>query len=162
MTAAYEQQLAQQKHQAEIARNLEDSKRQAAENNPSEARQYRQTIGGNKQFPGIVLEYKHPKDNTVLDYIECELIVGDDAMLTLNMACPHCALRGVTDNFKFSQKHRRFELDTRRQGQLWVNPKNPSHIVTLAGTIHLTEPVTCPNLGCGKRFVIDNSVMRFI
>jgi hypothetical protein len=160
MTSAYEQQLARQKAEAEKSRQIEDSKRVAAERNPHESKQYKHVIGGNKAYAGIVLEVRHPKDNVVLDYIECELTADAEGYLLLNMACFKCAMRGVTDQFHFTQKHKRFELDTRRQGELWVNPKNPRHIVTLAGTIHLTEVVTCPNLGCGTRFVIDNSVVR--
>lgn len=160
MTSAYELQLAKQKAEAEKSRALEDERRRLAESGTGEAKQYKKVIGGNKDFAGIVLEVRHAKDNVVLDYIECELIVADDGTLSLNMACFRCALRGITDNFKFSQTHKRFDLDQRRAGELWVNPKNPQHIVTLAGTIHLHEVVTCPNLGCGMRFVIDNSVVR--
>lgn len=162
MTSAYERQLAQQKAAAERARAVEDSKTRAAENDPEHAKQYKRVVGGNKSFAGIVLEVRHPRDNVVLDYVECELTLDEVGALVLNMACPKCALRGVTDNFKFSQRHKRFELDTRRQGELWVNPRNPRHIVTLAGTIQLTEAVTCPNLGCGFRFKIDSSVIREI
>ena len=160
MTSAYETQLAKAKAEAAAARKVEDERAKTVADNPHEAKQYKHVVGGNKKHAGIVLEVRHPKDNTVLDYIECELTVGDDGSLILVMACFKCALRGITDNFKFSQKHKRFELDTRRQGELWVNPLNPSHIVTLAGTNQLTEAVTCPNLGCGCRFVIDNSVVR--
>jgi hypothetical protein len=159
-TTAYDTEQAKLKAQAEASRKIEDGKRLAAETNPGEARQHKRVIGGNKKFPGIVLEVRHPKDNVVLDYIECELTAEEDGTLTLIMACHKCSLRGIYDNFKFNQKHRKFELDTRKQGTLWVNPKNPRHVVTLAGTIQLTEPVICPNLGCGMRFVIDNSVLR--
>jgi hypothetical protein len=161
LTSAYEAQLAQQKVNAEESRAVEDSKRIAAERNPLEAKQYKHVTGGNKKYPGIVLEVREPRDNKVLDYIECELHVLDDGSLMLQMACAWCAHRaGITENFNIRQTHRHFELDTRRQGELWVNPSNPRHIVTLAGTIQMTESFTCPNLGCGKRFVIDNSVVR--
>jgi len=159
-SSAYDQEQAKLKVAAEKSRAVEDERRRLAESGTGEAKQFKKVIGGNKEFAGIVLEVRHPKDNVVLDYIECELIVAEDGTLSLNMACYKCALRGVTDNFKFSQKHKRFDLDQRRAGELWVNPQNPQHIVTLAGTIHLHEVVTCPNLGCGMRFVIDNSVVR--
>jgi hypothetical protein len=159
MTSAYERQLAEQKAAAEKARAIEDSKRIAAERNPDQAKQHKHVLGGNMKYPGIVLEVREPRDNKVLDYIECELNVTDDGTLTLNMACFKCALtHGRNEQFQFNQKHKRFELDTRRQGELWVNPQNPRHIVTLAGTIHLTEIVTCPV--CWVRIVIDNSVVR--
>lgn len=160
MTAAYEKQLRVQKEQAKKDRELEDTKRIAAERNPTEAKQKVHSVGGNRRHPGVVLELRN-RDNKVLDYIECELHVLPDETLMLQMACPWCYARaGITDNFHIRQKHRHFELDTRKQGELWVNPDNPSHVVHLAGTIQLTEPVTCPNLGCGKRFVIENSVIR--
>ena len=38
-----------------------------------QAKQYKKVIGGNKAFPGIVLEVREPRDDKILDYIECEL-----------------------------------------------------------------------------------------
>lgn len=162
VSSAYQQHLDEQKANAAAARKVEDAKQAFAENNKDEAKQYQKAIGGNKAYAGIVLELRHPKDKTtVLDYIECELHVLEDSSLMLQMCCPWCFARnGTTDNFSIRQKHRHFELDSKRQGELWVNPKNTRNVVTLAGTINLTEAVTCPNLGCGKRFVIDDSVLR--
>lgn len=159
MSSAYEQQLKQQEEAAKKARALEDSRRKAAEQSPDNAKQHRHVVGGNKAFPGIVLEVREPRDHKVLDYIECELTVGDDGSLTLIIACWNCyAKTGRNEQLTIRQSHRHFELDTRRQGELWVNPKNHQHLVTLAGTIHLTEVTTCPV--CAVRFVIDNSVVR--
>ena len=161
MTSTYEAQLAKQKEEAQESRDMEDARGRYAERRPDEAKQYKHVIGGNKKYPGIVLEVREGRDHKVLDYIDCELHVLDDGTLMLQMACAWCLLRaGITENFNIRQTHRHFELDTRRQGELWVNPKNPRHIVTLAGTIQMTESFTCPNLGCGKRFTIDNSVVR--
>ncbi len=159
MTSAYEMQLKQQEHEAKKARALEDSRRKAAEMSPDNAKQHRHVVGGNKAFPGIVLEVREPRDNKVLDYIECELTVQDDGSLALIIACWCCyAKTGRNEQLTIRQNHRHFELDIRRRGELWVNPKNHQHIVTLAGTIHLTEVTTCPV--CGVRFIIDNSVVR--
>ena len=161
LSSAYEAQLAKQKHDAEESRRIEDARAVAAAQSPNNAKQYKRVTGGNKRFPGIVLEVRETRDHKVLDYIECELHVLDDGSLMLQMACAWCYTRaGITENFHIRQLHRHFELDTRRQGELWVNPKDPRHIVTLAGTIQMTEAFTCPNLGCGKRFVIENSVVR--
>lgn len=161
VSSAYQAHLDQQKALAAESRKVEDAKAAFAAKDGSGAKQHKHVVGGNKAYLGIVLSLKHPKDNTVLDYIECELHVLEDTSLMLQMCCPWCFARaGITDNFSIRQKHRYFELDTRAAGELWVNPKNPQHVVTLAGTINLTEATTCPNLGCGKRFVIDNSVIR--
>lgn len=161
ISSAWQAQLDEQAANAKAARDLEDAKAAFAERS-DEARVHKKVTGGNKAFAGIVLELRHPKDKTtVLDYVECELHVLEDGSLALQMCCPFCYARnGTTDNFMIRQSHRHFELDTKRQGELWVNPKNRQNIVTLAGTINLTEQVTCPNLGCGKRFVIDDSVLR--
>lgn len=159
MTSAYELQLKQQEHEAKKARALEDSRRKAAEQNPDNAKQHKHVVGGNKAFPGIVLEVREPRDNKVLDYIECELTAQEDGSLALIIACFSCYQKtGRNEQLTIRQNHRHFELDLRRSGELWVNPKNPQHIVTLAGTIHLTEAVSCPV--CAVRFVIDNSVVR--
>ncbi len=159
MSSAYEQQLKQQDLQAKKARALEDSRRKAAELNPDNAKQHKHVVGGNKAFPGIVLEVREPRDNRVLDYIECELTAQEDGSLALIIACFSCFQKtGRNEQLTIRQNHRHFELDLRRSGELWVNPKNHQHIVTLAGTIHLTEAVTCPV--CALRFVIDDSVVR--
>ena len=161
MTSAYEAQLAKEKADAAEARDIENKRRLYAERRPDEAKQYKHVLGGNKKYPGIVLEVREIRDNKVLDYVECELNVLDDGTLALQMVCAWCYHRaGITKDFTIRQTHRYFELDTRRQGELWVNPHNPRNIVTLAGTIQMTESFACPNLGCGKRFVIDNSVVR--
>ena len=163
VSSAYQQHLDQQKAHAAASREVEEKKAAFAETAGSGARQNKHAVGGNKFFSGIVLTLKHPKDNTVLDYVECELHVLDDASLMLQMCCPDCYQRaGITDNFMIRQKHRGFELDTKRQGEIWVNPQNPQNVVTLAGTITTTETIPCPNLGCGKRFRIDDSVMRYV
>jgi hypothetical protein len=161
ITSAYEKQLAEQKAAAAKARAIEDSKRIAAERNPNEARQHKHVLGGNKKFPGIVLEVRETRDHKVLDYVECELNLSAEGHLILTMCCAWCWHRaGITQNFNIRQNHRHFELDIRRRGELWVDPNDPKHIVTLAGTIQMEKPFTCPNLGCGKQFVIDNSVVR--
>ncbi len=161
LTAAYEAQLAQQKVEAAEARDLEDKRRRYAERRPDEAKQHRHVLGGNKAFPGIVLEVRETRDHKVLDYIECELNLSADGELILTMACAWCYHRaGITENFNIRSRHRHFELDTRCQGELWVDPQNPRHVITLAGKIQMDKPFTCPNLGCGKQFVIDNSVVR--
>lgn len=161
LTGAYEAQLAKQKADAQAARDLEDRRAAKAEDGSGEAKQFRHVTGGNKKFPGIVLEVREPRDNKILDYVECELHVLDDGTLMLQLACAWCYQRaGITENFNIRQTNRHFELDVRKQGELWVNPKDPRHVVVLAGTIQMTESFTCPNLGCGKRFVIDNSVVR--
>lgn len=158
-TSAYEMQIKQQEEAAKKARALEDSRRAAAEKNPDNAKQHRHVVGGNKAFPGIVLEVREPRDNKALDYIECELTAEADGSLALIIACFSCYQKtGRNEQLTIRQNHRHFELDIRRQGELWVNPKNHQHIVTLAGTIHLTEITTCPV--CSVRFVIDDSVVR--
>ena len=160
LTSGYEMILAQQRADAEKRRAEEDKRKRLVSDSPNEARMHEMKLGGTRNHAAIVLIVKHAKDNTELDYVICELIMTDTGDLQLNMACPSCARRGIADNFKISQKNRHFELDTRRQGEIWVNPKDPNEIVTLAGAINLTEWVRCPNLGCSAKFVIDNSILR--
>ena len=156
---AWDNEQARLKADAEKRRAQEDERMRIVKENPNEARINEVKLGGQSQHASIVLEVKHAKDNTVLDYVICELMVEDEH-LVLNMACPKCADRGIPDNFKISQKNRRFELDTRRAGELWVNPKPPHETATLAGAITLLEWVKCPNLGCPWKLIIDNNVLR--
>ncbi len=161
LTSAYETQLAQQKANAQAARDLEDRRAAKAEDGSGEAKQFRHVVGGNKRYAGIVLEVREPRDNKVLDYVECELHVLPDGTLMLQLACASCFHRaGITENFHIRQTNRHFELDARRAGELWVDPADSRHVVALAGTIQMPGGFTCPNLGCGKRFVIEDSVVR--
>jgi hypothetical protein len=160
LSSGYEIQLAQQRLDAEKRRAAEDERKRIVRANPMEARMSEMRLGGHRDHAAVVLIVKHARDNTELDYIICELLLTGDGDLQLNMACPKCAQRGIADNFKISQKNRHFELDTRRHGEIWVNPLNPNEVVTLAGTINLTEWVFCPNLGCNWKFKIDNSILR--
>jgi hypothetical protein len=157
---AWDNEQARLKAEAEQRRRQEDERQRIARENPAEAHINELKLGGRNSHASIVLELKHARDNEVINYVVCELIVEDDGNLVLNMACPKCADRGIGDNFKISQKNRRFELDTRRQGELWVNPRPPHDTATLAGAITLMEWVKCPNLGCVWKFIIDDNVLR--
>ncbi len=164
VSSTYERGLAERKANAEKRRDEEAARFSALQQDPMGARMARPFGADANEMPAIVLEIRN-SDNVAVEFIKCEILAGttpDPTELVLCMACPHCARRfGQSEaNFKFSNKHKRFELDQRRAGELWVNPKNPREFYTLAGTIHLTEAVTCPGLGCAWRFKIDDSVVK--
>lgn len=164
ISSAAEYQLQAKRADAMKRRDAEDARHAAARANPSEARIVTADLGSKKNYAAIVLEIRN-SDNVAEEFITCELNAGrdDPTELVLVMCCPRCALRvGMSEaQFHFSNKHRKFELDQRRAGELWVNPKDPREFVTIAGVIQLTEAVSCP-LGCGWRFKIDNSVVKSI
>lgn len=163
LTNTYENNLKQKRHDAEERRRSEAERHRIAAQNPGETRHGVVDLGSRQNHAAIVLEFKN-SDGKVEEWITCELNAGreDPTELILVMCCPWCAKRVGSDEaqFHFSNKHKRFELDTRRQGELWVNPTNPREFVTLAGTIQLTEAVHCPGVGCQWRFKIDNSVIH--
>lgn len=164
LTARYENDLKQKRRDAEERRKTEADRHRTAAQNPGQARQHTADLGSQKNHAAIVLEFRN-SDGKAEEFMMCELNAGrgdDPTELILVMCCPSCAKRVGSDEaqFHFSNKHKRFDLDTRRQGELWVNPTNPREFVTLAGTIHLTEAVSCPGVGCSWRFKIDNSVIR--
>lgn len=130
---------------------------------PGQATVSTMRLGGSQGHAAIVLGLKHPKDNQILDWIVCELIVQPDELI-LNLACPRCAASGELDrvreqNIKIHQKNRMFWLDTRRQGEIWVNPTDVDEHHILAGTITTQDWIGCPNRGCGWKFKIDDSVV---
>jgi hypothetical protein len=89
--------------------------------------------------------------------------VHHDPDLMLQMCCIRCIQKGVhmdQAQMKIHQKNRMFWLDTKRAGELWANPNDPSDIVTLAGTITTQGWIKCPGLGCNWEFVIEDSVVR--
>lgn len=164
LTTNYENQLKQKRHDAEERRKAEADRHRIAAEKPMEARMGGADLGSRKNHAAIVLEFRN-SDGKAEEFIMCELNAGrgdDPTELVLVMCCPYCAKRVGSDEaqFHFSSKHKKFELDTRRQGELWVNPTNPREFVTLAGTIQLTEAVRCPGVGCQWRFKIDSSVIR--
>lgn len=175
LTTAYENELRKQKAEAEARRDIDARRREFVANSGGEAKLHSLKTGSDAS---VVLVVKHPKDSTILDYITCEILVGDHQLadgtqeLILNMACPKCyATRGISDNFKIHQSNRRFEFEAGKipralerevVGGLWVNPVSRKEAVTIAGTINLYDKTRCPNLGCTYEFVIEDSVLRSV
>ena len=156
-----EYELQAKKHDADTRRDAEAERHRIARTDPLQARMRVADLGSKQNHAMIVLEFWN-SDGKAEEFITCELIASreDPTELTLCMCCPKCALRVGTSeaNFKFSNKHKRFDLDQRRAGEIWVDPISHEPIA-LAGTIFLHEVVTCP-LNCGWRFKIDNSVVK--
>jgi hypothetical protein len=158
-----EYELQAKRHDAETRRNAEAERHRIARTDPLNARMRVADLGSRENHAWVVLEFRN-SDNKPEQFLTCELRLADQddpTELMLCMICPKCALRvGSSEaNFKFTNKHKKFDLDTRRAGEIWVNPLDPDEILTIAGTIFLHEVVTCP-LNCGWRFKIDNSVVK--
>jgi hypothetical protein len=131
-------------------------------------------LGGRKTHACVVLGLRHPKDNSILDWITCELSTEIDEygkeVLILHMCCPRCIYSRNTHpqnaQIRIHQNNRMFYLDSRTEeqggkaGMLWANPADPNEVITLAGTITTNDWITCPNLGCGWKFKIDDSIVR--
>jgi len=163
-SAAHDQEMARQKADADHRRAVQDQQFALANQKPNEARLNSLDLGSKNAHATVVLGIKHPKDNQVLDWISCELITQtkDDGgvELVLNMACPSCAQRDAQNaQFKFAQSHHLFWLDTKDAGQLWINPADPSEVLTLAGTITTKGWIRCPGLGCPWKMRIDKSLL---
>jgi hypothetical protein len=163
VSSHYETELKKKRANAEARRAEEAARAQATALDPEGAKLSTMSLGG-RRHPSVVLEIRN-SDGKAEEFIMCEITAGrsdDPNELVLVMCCPLCAPKVGSDEaqFHFSNKHKRFFLDTRTQGELWVNPKDPSEFVTLAGKIFLEETVRCPGLGCNFRFKIDNSVIR--
>jgi hypothetical protein len=156
-----EYELQAKKHDAETRRNAEAERHRIAREDPLQARMRVADLGSKQNHAMVVLEFRN-SDGKAEEFITCELTADreDPSTLRLCMCCPKCALRvGSSEaNFSFTNKHKKFDLDQRRAGEIWVDPISHEPLV-LAGTIFLHEVVTCP-LNCGWRFKIDNSVVK--
>ena len=182
LTSAYEKQLQAEDYDAEQRRLQQDAQAQAAktgvlpkylrgneiDDKPGLGKLSSMNLGGSKTHAAVVLGIRHPKDNEILDWIICELTAQPDDQggqeLVLHMACPRCIKtlhrHSQRAQIHIRQSNRMFWLDTRRAGEVFVNPENPNELVTLAGTITTNDWITCPGLGCGWKFKIDDSIIR--
>lgn len=165
MSSAYETDLKKKKADADARRNAEAERQRIVRADPAGARLSTTRLGGTGSHASIVLEIRN-SDGHPEEFLVSDLTVDRDDPsgqgLMLIVCCPFCAVKvgSAEAQINIRSRHRRFELDTRRAGELWVNPRDPNEFCTLAGTIHLTEVVTCPGLGCYWRFVIDDSIVR--
>ena len=180
-TTAHTNRLAKEDYEAEQRRKLLDAQVGATrtgqlpgalrapgmDGGPGVARMNSLRLGG-QGYASIVLGVRHPKDNQILDWITCELssAAKEDGSqeLSLTMACVRCirtlGRHSQRAQMTIRQSNRMFYLDTRRAGEIWVDPTDPNSVFTLAGTITTNDWITCPNEGCGWRFKIDDSIVR--
>lgn len=138
-----------------------DQMRSATKQDPIGARMYESSLGGNAW---IVIEIKR-KDGSVWDWMECQLSTVPDGYggveLSLQMRCPVCDLvhgRSHYPDMTLKQSNRRFGLDEKLKGQVWVNPNDPQHVRVLAGTVTFQRKIPCPV--CFTAWRIEDSVMR--
>lgn len=183
LTSAYEKQLQKEDWEAEERRKLQDAQALAARTGklpqqlatnelradaPGVGKLSSMRLGGSKSHASVVLGLKHPKDTTIQDWIICELSQqpGADGKpeLVLIVACPRCIKtlhrHPQRAQMTIRESNRKFWLDTRRQGEIFANPEDPNEVVTLAGTITTEGWITCPQLGCGWKFKIDDSIVH--
>lgn len=133
------------------------------------------SIGGSDSHAQVILGLKHKKDTQILEFIQCEVSQQGDELLLI-VCCARCTLtlgRHAEDaQMTIRQSNRMWDLDqrTREQrkpnpvlgfcaGDVWVNPKNHNEVYTVAGMVTTHGWITCPQLGCGWRFRIDDSVV---
>lgn len=186
-SARHDEQIARQRADAEHRRAQEDKRRVMARENPLDdvqrviktgnaIRQREMNLGG-AGYAQVVLGVKHPKDSTISHWQVCEVMneMGSTEMM-LVLCCMRCLVtlgRTMSEaQTTIRASHRAFSLDqrTREQrkpnpvlgicaGELWVNPDDPTEVVTVAGMITTHGWQKCDALGCGWEFMIDDSVV---
>ena len=153
---------------ADERRAVQAAKARTVAANPGEARMHSMKLGGRQTSAMVVLGLKHPKDNLIMDWLTCELSAqpsdtpGQPPELILQMICIRCVQRGVQSGeaqMMIRQSNRKFYLDEKRKGELWVNPVDRNEILTLAGTVTTDDWIKCPGLGCNWEFKIADSVV---
>lgn len=172
-SSAQDKQDAIQHADAERRRAQQSQSYAEAGRNPQAAKMHTLSLGGRDAHAGIVLALKHPKDDTVMDWITCELSSqpeeGGGVELMLVLCCPRCVYKlnrhPDRSQIHIRQSNRMFWLDERtgdqggQRGELWVNPNDATEVVTLAGTITTKDWCKCPHEGCGWTFRADESVV---
>lgn len=118
-------------------------------------------LGGSREHMTVVIDLHRGGRDAVEDWMVCELMVLDGGELMLQMVCPRCIFsRSVPQDqaeMHIRQTNRKFTLDTKHQGTIWVNPKTrDAHVI--AGKITMHEWATCAR--CDMNFIIDDSVLR--
>lgn len=188
-TSVREDQRAAMLHaDSEKRRAKEDSRFQMARaHRPDDLRQLKDTgisakmsqlsLGGRSSHAMVVLGLKHPRDNQILDWMTCEVSLQGDDDLALIVCCPRCVFTHGRHpeecQLTIRRSNRMFWLDQRKRderqpnsalgfcaGDTWVNPSEPSEVLTIAGMVTTKDWLRCPNLGCSWRFKIDDSVVH--
>jgi len=147
-------------------RQYQDYALQSAKIDPTGSKLYSRRLGGNAH---IVLRIHNNDAGAPAEYITCELNAEESAegllVLSLNLVCPVCVFRhgrSVGESqMLINQRNRKFSLDTKRKGELWVNPLDARDVYVLAGTITTHESFRCDH-GCQTRYRIDDSVLRIV
>jgi len=163
-SAAHDANEAALRADAEKRRAVQDSFFEGARVNPHEARLHSLRLFSRDQNASIVLAIVDPRTAEPAGWITCELTAevgsNNEPDLILVIACPACHARHGTMSaaqVTLRQSHTKFTLDTRRQGEIWVNPVDPDEKVRLAGTVTMSRWAKCPGLGCPMHFMIDES-----
>src|SRR5215471_3308625 len=172
--------MAKRQAEAKARREAEDNKFAVARARPNEARIRQHKLGGRKEHPSVVLGLKHPKDQTVQDWMICELVMQprpdnpDESELMLMMHCPGCIMthgRPADDTvMHIRQSNRMFHVDQRKRdqrklnpvlhmcaGEIWVSPEDKNEVVLVAGMVTTDDWCKCPL--CKWEFKIDDSVV---
>jgi hypothetical protein len=126
----------------------------------------------NQDSPRLVLRYLNP-DGTIRQEAISELTmpavegaVGPTPELDMmfTMVCPRCVARGVPQGnaqMMIRNSHRKFFLDTRKQGVVRVQFSWGMHQdVLVAGTVTVQDLIRCDNVNCDFRCRIDDSNVR--
>ena len=94
-------------------------------------------------------------------YIQADIIIASDPSTgeitrTLNLVCPSCVARGLPQaqsQIKIDSRNKKWDLDERVKGQVWVDPDTNQPYV-LAGKVECAETCRCPQVGCSYAFKI--------
>jgi hypothetical protein len=95
-------------------------------------------------------------------YIQADIVIASDPVTgeiirTLNLVCPSCVSRGLPQSqsqIKIDSRNRKWDLDERCKGDVWVDPDTRQPYV-IAGKVECAEMCRCPQVGCSFSFKIS-------
>lgn len=165
-SGAQDQRTAMERAEAEKRRDYQDNLQRIAKADPAHARMYTRKLGGLSDNASIVLKVEY-RDRSTRGYLICDLSMeehdGAPAWVLL-VPCPVCYYdrREPVSNCTMTLRswHRKFTLDPKHQGTLWVSPLDNKEgeapeACTLAGSIFTHETQTCPK--CAYKFEIGEA-----
>lgn len=169
-SASHDLLMQKQRADTDQRRAILDRQYQITRQDPMGARMHSMKLGG-PDCAKIVLAIKHPKDNLILDWIECELTdQGEPGApdYVLIIKCPHCVAKnpGHTENISVRQSNRKWYYDEKPpkwmrdmgSDRIWVNPVDGSTVI-VAGSVTTDGWIPCGGLGCPWIFRIDDSMV---
>lgn len=141
----------------------EQDKERAAASIPIErggAQRLTKDLGSPTTHPVAVIQLLLPGGRE--QFMQADVVIGEEGDIVtrvLVMLCPKCRQRGLPGHMcqiKIDDRNKRWTLDEKYKGHVWVDPDTNEALV-LAGAVDIQDICSCPTPGCGFRFRVSDA-----